>query len=101
MPPAHSHFQVKTNPAENGEWLLEKQAEVSPEDNFFYIFVNLKGEFERPDFFIVPSKKVFEYTKKSHLEWHTSSPRKNGKTREFKDPQRKYLERWEFLGLDV
>jgi len=100
------NIQVKTNQFEKREWLFDKQADVISEDNFFYIFVNLRGEFERPEFFIVPSKKVSEYLKKSHLEWQKNpkryeQPRKNGKTRKFMDPQHKYLEKWDFLGLDL
>lgn len=36
---------------------------------FFYVFVDLKPTNEKPDFYIVPSKTVANYLKKTHSEW--------------------------------
>ena len=47
-------------------WMLSKKAEDYHSDNLFYVFVLLKDGNQRPDFYIVPSKDVAEYTKTSH-----------------------------------
>ncbi len=96
--------QVKTN--QNGKrlWLLNSRAETFHSKNLYYIFVCLKAEDERPDFFVVPSKDVAEYVTKDHSGWlalpgrggraHTDNP-----LRQFKDRDGKYLERWDLLKL--
>lgn len=83
---------------------MNQKAENYFEENLFYIFVNLKGTNERPDFYIVPSEVVAKYIKKSHQEW-LKTPGKKGKPhkgtpmRMFKDEEDQYLEKWGSLGL--
>jgi hypothetical protein len=50
--------QVKTNNSSRKAWLLNKNAESLSEDNFVYVFVNLNGLEQLPDFYIVPSMFV-------------------------------------------
>jgi hypothetical protein len=97
-------LQVKTNQGERKGWLLNKKAEVYFAGNLFYVFVNLKSNTSRPDFYIVPSKIVAQRAKREHAEWlrtpgkrvkvHTDTP-----MRMFWDMEGKYLEKWDVLGL--
>ena len=95
--------QVKTNATSAKEWMLNKKAEDQDASDLFYVFVNLKKEEERPDFYIVPGKIVAEQIKSSHQEW-LETPGKNGEPhkdtsiRAFRVENDEYRERWEFLG---
>jgi hypothetical protein len=96
-------IQVKSNRSNKRLWLLNQKAEEYFADNLFYIFVNLKRENERPDFYIVPSEIVANSIKVRHQEWlitpgkygqeHKDSPMRNFRGTE------EYLERWDLLGL--
>jgi len=97
-------IQVKTNRGKRKEWVLNQKAENYFGDGLFYIFVNLKGEDESPDFYIVPSKVVANYIKKEHQEWlrtpgRKGQPHKENPMRMFRDKEDKYLGKWELLGL--
>ncbi len=86
-------------------WMLSEKAENYFSDTLFYVFVLLKDGKERPDFYIVPSKKVAEHTKCKHQEWIDKGKSKgieyNPTTmRKFCDPDREFLERWDLLGLN-
>jgi hypothetical protein len=97
-------LQVKTNQGERRGWLLNMKAEDYFADNLFYVFVNLKSNTSRPDYYIVPSQVVAEDVKKSHAEWlrtpgkrvkqHSDTP-----MRMFRDDTGEYLEKWELLRL--
>ncbi len=95
-------IQVKTNQSGNRDWILSKKAEKKFSENFFYIFVSLKGETERPEFFIVPSIKVAEYVTSNHANW-LAVPGKKGQVhndslvRKFSDRKCEYLEKWGLL----
>ena len=97
-------IQVKTNQGNRPQWVLNKKAENFYSDNLFYVFVNLKSPKERPDFYIVPSMRVAEFVKNDHQNW-LKTPGKRGQAhkdnpvRQFRDPDRKFLERWDLLGL--
>ena len=97
-------IQVKTNRDEKLQWLLYETAEDYYADNLFYVFVNLKGEGERPDYYIVPSKTVAEYAKTEHQEW-LATPGRHGQQRNettmrvFRVQDNTYLENWNLLGL--
>lgn len=96
--------QVKTNQNGKRVWLLNRKAEDFQSKNLYYIFVCLKSPGNRPDFFVVPSKDVAEYVTKSHARW-LARPGQGGRAhrdtpmRQFKDPEGKYLERWNLLKL--
>ena len=95
-------IQVKTNQSGNRTWILNKKAELHKKENLFYIFVSLKGEIERPEYFIVPSIQVADFVTNTHANW-LSTPGKKGQAhndstmRKFDDYEGKYLERWELL----
>ncbi len=97
-------IQVKTNQGSKPEWVLNKKAENFYADTLFYIFVNLKGLEEHPDFYIVPSKIVADFVRTDHRKW-LETPGKRGQAhrdnpvRKFRDPERKFLDRWDLLGL--
>ncbi|MDB5224885.1 MAG: hypothetical protein JWO43_507 [Candidatus Adlerbacteria bacterium] len=97
-------IQVKTKRGSARQWIMHKKAVDYHAASLFYVFVNLNDNQRHPDFFIVPSKTVAGYIKKSHAAW-LIQPGKKGKVhkdtsmRMFKDPEEKYLERWDLLGL--
>ena len=77
-------------------------------DSLFYVFVDLKPNKEKPDFYIVPSKDAAKYVKESHADW-LSQPSRTGKKHKDTDMRlfeieddataSKYLDKWENLGL--
>ncbi|MFH1073184.1 MAG: hypothetical protein V1743_07190 [Nanoarchaeota archaeon] len=97
-------IQVKTNSGSTRSWILNQKVEAFCDENLFYIFVNLNDSGKQPDFFIVPSKEVSRYCKEGHRAW-LSAPGKKGQKhidttmRKFNDPEEKYLNRWDLLGL--
>jgi len=100
-------IQVKTTiwaRQEYPSWVLSEKADHYYSNTLFYVFVLLKKEKERPDFYIVPSKDVAEHTKTNHQKWRDklgkSGLQHNDTTmRKFSDKEKKYLERWDLLGL--
>ena len=97
-------IQVKTNRRSERSWILNQKAENYFADNLFYIFVSLNLGLGNPDYFIVPSKIVAKYAKKSHKNW-LNTPGKKGQKhsdstmRKFYDEKEKYLNRWDLLML--
>lgn len=59
-------IQVKTNQINKSEWILNEKSEKIIDENIYYIFVNLKKVEELPEFYIVPSKVVANYTSSNH-----------------------------------
>ena len=101
---ASASIQVKTNSDGSATWLLNKKAETFSSDNHFYVFVALAEFGKRPCYYVVPSRVVADYTRRSHEKWLSSpkkdgSPRKDSTMRKFKDPDGEYLERWELIAL--
>lgn len=97
-------IQVKASAGSRRGWILNKKGEDFYSKTLFYVFVNLNGNDERPDYFIVPSKIVADYIKYGHAEWlnkpsKKGTPHRDSTMRLFSDKEGKYLERWEFLGL--
>jgi len=96
-------IQVKTNQAKNRSWMLMKKAEDYYSDNLFYVFVNLNNG-GHPNYFIVPSKTIAKYVKRSHTKWLGTPGRKGQKhkdnpLRKFDDKDGEYQNRWDLLGL--
>lgn len=95
---------VKSNTSSR-MWTLNEDIENYP-DNIFYVFVGYKTP-KVPEFFIVPSKMVLDYTDENAKKWLNTQrkdgrPHKNIKTRKFiieTDEKKKYLNRWDLLGL--
>lgn len=102
-------IQVKTNQHNKRKgWLLSKKNEDIHNDNLIFVFVNMKEDGERPDFYIIPSVTLAEEVIKGHLKW-LETPGKNGKEhndnnmRMFGDKEEKHLENWNIITdlLDV
>ena len=95
-------IQVKTTQVKRRQWPLSAKAEKIYSQNHFYVFVNLKGIQERPDYFIVPSEVVAQTTQDSHQLW-LDTPGKQGQVhndntmRVFSDKEGAYLEKWDLL----
>ncbi|MBL0330088.1 MAG: aspartate ammonia-lyase [Bacteroidetes bacterium] len=95
-------IQVKSNQSGKAVWVLSEKSEIHHKENFFYVFVALRGENERPHYFIVPSKKVAEYVKEGHSNW-LAKPGKKGQAhndssmRKFDDKNGEFLEKWDLL----
>lgn len=94
-------IQVKTNQNNSRNWILNRKVEEVKKD-FFYIFVMLKSEFERPDFYIIPSEELAKNVQNNHQTW-LNAPGRNGERRKdtdmrsFRDNVDKYKEKWELL----
>ena len=100
----HVSIQVKTTQKSRNSWMLDKKLEEYYSPKHFYVFVSLNSK-EHPKFFIVPSKIVANYIKSGHQKWlksknKTGKKRKDTSLRKFRDLEEKYLNSWEFLGLD-
>jgi hypothetical protein len=98
-------LQVKTNQQGDGIWLLDKEAENQQADNLFYVFVDLRTDGHH-EFYVVPSKEVARITAENHRTWmrtpgRRGQPHKDTPMREFKDPEGKFLARWDLLNLNV
>lgn len=97
-------LSVKTNKTSKKDWMVNEKAESFHSDNLFYVFVNLKGVGQSPDFHVVPSKVVAATVYASHRAW-LSKPKRSGEARKdssmrrFKDPECRYLNRWDLLKL--
>lgn len=97
-------IQCKTSSTHKKQWILNQKSESFYSDTHFYVFVSLRGEFERPVYHIVPSKTVAESVEKSHKQWLKNKskggkPHKDSAIRNFIDKDDEYLEKWELLGL--
>jgi hypothetical protein len=99
------NIQVKTKREGISDWIMSKKAEDIRDKNMFYVFVSLIKEEKRTEFHIVPSIIVSDYVTKEHSDW-LKAPGRNGRMhndtnmRIFADLEKKYLERWDLLGLD-
>jgi hypothetical protein len=51
------YLQVKTNRYKYDFWIVGKP---NFRDNLFYVFVNLLGDQEKPEYYVVPSKDVYQ-----------------------------------------
>jgi hypothetical protein len=106
-------IQVKTSSAKQREnftrsWSMEKKDENIFSDYLFYVFVDLKTNNEKPDYYVVKSKTVAEYVKTTHKDYLAKSggdgkPHPDAEMRAFvveDSDVDKFLSRWETLGLD-
>lgn len=96
-------IQVKTSYGNSTTWMCGDKAEDYYADNLFYVFVNLNNG-GAPSYYIVPSKEVAVFSKEFHKQWLATPGRKGQKhkdnrMRKFIDQERKYLDRWDLLGL--
>jgi len=61
---------------------MSKSNEKMIANDLFYVFVTLKSEYDRPDFYVLPSKLVAKYIKKTHERWTTLPPKRRTKNLE-------------------
>jgi hypothetical protein len=97
-------IQVKTNTSGEKDWMLNKIAESLYSDNLFYVFVNLTDSSNLPRFHVVPSRAVAAYVKRRRKKRLATTRLRGRKQRDnpirhFRDPENKYLHRWDLLGL--
>jgi len=88
-------------------WSMGKRDENVFSDYLFYVFVDIKYNNEKPDYYVVKSKIVAEYVKAIHHEYLKSGgdgkPHPEGEMRAFvieDSDVEKFLSRWDTLGLD-
>jgi hypothetical protein len=100
-------IQVKTNQRASRSWVLTEKVERPLHDelaeNLFFVFVCL-NDLETPSFHIVARKEVARYCQESHRRWlatpgRKGRPHKDNPIRQFEDPDGRYLDKWEALGL--
>jgi len=99
-------IQVKTNQSSGKEWMLNQKIEADEQTrskNLFYVFVRLNGMGE-PEYYIVPRKATVKFAAENHQRWLKTPDRKgqphvDTPMRKFSDPNNKYKDRWDLLGL--
>ena len=76
------NIQVKTRSIGNRQgWILNKGIEtVLPGNNFYIAFVDLVGENEKPDYFLIPKNLFAKWIAKHHQEW-LAAPGRSGHVR--------------------
>ena len=79
-------FSIQAKTTQNKrKWILSKKIEEEKSENKFYIFVNIPNEIdEKPEFFIIESKKLSVKIKLGHKNW-LESLGKNDKIRKDSD----------------
>ena len=97
-------IQCKTSRSSTKGWILSDKAEGFTPKNHFYVFVRLGTSTDRPAYHIVPSQVVANYVKSRHRAWLNGKKpdggqRKDSAMRKFRDPEDRYLEKWNLLGL--
>ncbi|MCX6757685.1 MAG: aspartate ammonia-lyase [Candidatus Nomurabacteria bacterium] len=97
-------IQVKTASNIKSTWILGDKSEKDYSPNLFYVFVSLHDNLP-PEYYIVPSKIVADFTTKSHRDWlsslsKTGKKHKDSNMRKFIDLEKKYLNKWSILGLE-
>ena len=109
-----ANIQVKTMSINNNSgWRLgRKDEEPSGIQNHYYVFVNLKGIGQVPEYIVIPQLKIAEYIKNTHKAWLLGT-KKDGSKRKDTDIRvfnpfintaaskfaKKYINSWEILGL--
>ncbi len=68
----HSHnreYKSKTCGRVVGQWRMSDKHENEPDKNLFYCFVSIEHDNGGFKFYVVPSKVVAEFVKRSHQYW--------------------------------
>ena len=91
-------IQVKTISNKQKHWPLNKKNEKLIKNNLYYVFVRII-DFNNPEFYIVPSKKVANEITNSHKKWlggdgKNSKTHKDNTMRVF-TPDEKYKNKWD------
>lgn len=98
-------IQVKTKQGIGADWMLNKKVESDSAENLFFVFVTLNA-LGAPDYYVVPKGEVARFVSDSHTRW-LKTPGRGGRMhvdtpmRKFKDPDGRYRDKWESLGLDA
>lgn len=97
-------IQVKAVQGRGKSWMLNKKVESDEATNLFFVFIRLNN-LDSPEYYIVPSEDVSRFSAENHEQWLATPGQKGQKhndnpMRQFKDPENKYLARWDLLGLD-
>ena len=97
-------IQCKTSQIHLKRWMLTEKSERFFARNHFYVFVGLGATDQRPTFHVVSSITVAKFITASHQRYlgtFRTDGKKHADTsmRAFEDPNNKYLERWDLLGL--
>ena len=96
-------IQVKTSQRAKAKWVMTKKAEEDLAENLFYVFVCIPPLLPAT-FHVVPRKEVAEHVREGHQRW-LKTPGARGQAhidsdlRAFRDPDNKYKDRWDLLGL--
>jgi hypothetical protein len=100
-------IQVKTSQRSEPEWLVNEKVEqfVGGEvaKNLFFVFVCL-NDLGAPTYYVVPREDVAGYCRDNHRRWletpgRKGQPHKDTAMRVFRDPEGRYRDRWDLLGL--
>jgi len=104
-------IQVKTSSSmsPSRKWPFHDKDEHIFSSNLYYTLVHLRSDNVKPDIYIVPSKFVAEYIRKSHADWLLKRSIRGQEHRD--NPMRtfkfetdliafQYLNKWENLGLE-
>lgn len=104
------NIQVKTMSIENNQgWRLsDKDEQKSEIKNHFYAFVDLKGNGQLPNYFIMPQEKLAEFLYNDHRKYLANGNNRKDTTMRIFDPYRrevskkfgeKYENNWKILNL--
>jgi len=97
-------IQVKAIQGGGKEWMLNKKHEEDIATNLFFVFIRL-NDLSAPEYYIVPREAAARYARENHQRW-LNTPGRNGQhhqdtpMRKFADPDNKFLDRWDLLGID-
>ncbi len=97
-------IQVKAIQGRGKSWMLNQKIESDEATNLFFVFIRLNN-LDAPEYYIVPREDVSRFAAENHERWLATPGRKgqqhnDNPMRQFKDPNNKYLARWDLLGLD-
>lgn len=79
-------LQVKTT-WKRHSWPTPAENKIVEDEDYFFVFVNLRGTEESPEYYIVSSKFLKDYNAKSFKAW-LKVPGKRGKPHDKKNPFR-------------
>jgi hypothetical protein len=97
-------IQVKCVQGRAKTWMLNQKVESGEATNLFFVFVRL-NHLDPPEYYIASRQDVATYSAENHKLWLATPGRKgqqhnDNPLRQFKDPENRYRDRWDLLGLD-
>ncbi|MFT3800807.1 MAG: hypothetical protein QM766_06255 [Burkholderiaceae bacterium] len=96
--------QVKCAQGRAKAWMLNQKVESGEATNLFFVFFRL-NHLDAPEYYIVSRQDVTAYSAENHKHWlatpgHKGQQHNDNPLRQFRDPENKYKDRWDLLGLD-